>query len=88
MSSQPQLPPGYTLREGPPSAEVYVHLRRATGLTPVTRSQAEGAVCSAYYGVHIIHTAENGDTEIVGMGRVFGGGWYFSSAPNNSPLIC
>ncbi|KAK8033401.1 hypothetical protein PG991_002799 [Apiospora marii] len=76
MSTPANLPSGYTLVEGYPSVEDYMHLRRASGLTPVNAHQARAAVTGAWYGCYAVSTAETASP--VAMGRIIGdGGWYF-----------
>lgn len=92
-ATKPALPPGYTLHTGLPPVPSYLHLRSASGLSPVTAPQAKGAVSNSWYGCHIrftppqteaapVPTSERGtDAAIVGMGRIIGdGGWYFHIA--------
>jgi GNAT superfamily N-acetyltransferase len=74
MASRP-LPPGYSLRSGHPSVDVYLHLRKVTGLSTKTTAQATAAHQGSWYALYVLH--EPTET-IVGMGRVIGdGGWYF-----------
>ena len=65
----------YLLVNTAPSAEDYLHLRSAAGLTPRRLDQAVPALAGSWNAVHIVH-APSGTT--VAMGRVIGdGGWYF-----------
>ncbi|KAI1183742.1 putative GNAT family N-acetyltransferase [Nemania serpens] len=69
-------PTGYVLVEGYPSVEDYLHLRRASGLTPKTAEQASAAIKGSWYGVYAAEEAD--PTKAVAMGRIVGdGGWYF-----------
>src|SRR5689334_18393039 len=77
----PALPEGYTLHDGFPPVPVYRHLRKASGLTPVTEAQAERVPGGSWYGCHINFTDKEGNVSAVGMGRIIGdGGWYFHVA--------
>ncbi|KAH8160377.1 hypothetical protein CIB48_g7871 [Xylaria polymorpha] len=72
------LPKGYVLVEGYPSAEDYVHLRTASGLTPKNAEQARAAIQGSWYGVYVTEEAAAAPTRAVAMGRIVGdGGWYF-----------
>ncbi|KAK6852701.1 hypothetical protein PG995_011252 [Apiospora arundinis] len=76
MSASVQIPTGYTLVEGFPAVEDYMHLRRASGLTPVNAQQAGAAVSGAWYGCYVAETTS--PAKPVAMGRIIGdGGWYF-----------
>lgn len=76
-STQPELPLGYTLHAGYPSVAAYRNLRAASGLTPVTKSMAQGAVTGSWYGCYISYNTPTSQ-EPVAMGRIIGdGGWYF-----------
>jgi len=59
----------YVLREGVPSAETFLALREATGMSPRPLSGAERGLPNSLYGVTIVH--EPTDDE-VGMGRIVG----------------
>ncbi len=60
---------------GAPSAEDYVHLRSAAGLTPRRLDQAGPALAGSWKAVHILHSSSG---KTVAMGRVIGdGGWCF-----------
>jgi GNAT superfamily N-acetyltransferase len=77
-STQSVLPPGYILHTGYPSLDDYLELRRSSGLTPKTRSQAERIASGSWYGCYITHESDN---TAVAMGRIIGdGGWYFHVA--------
>lgn len=87
MLSQPpqtkELPVEYTLQKGFPPLDAYLHLRRASGLTPKTEAQAKHIPSGSWYGVCITFKPEKEDAEpeVVGMGRIIGdGGWYFHIA--------
>ncbi|KAJ8522208.1 hypothetical protein ONZ45_g1148 [Pleurotus djamor] len=82
MHSATTLPEGYTIYDGPPSVSDYVYLREASGLYAVTPTQAEGAIACTWYGVHIKYASPSkpDEVEVVGMARIFGGGWYFHIA--------
>src|SRR5829696_1733461 len=72
------LAEGYALREGPPSVDAAVALRRRAGLTPKTPEQTAAALAGSWAAVHVVEVASG---EAVGMGRVIGdGGWYFHIA--------
>lgn len=82
-----KLPKGYSLQSTTAPLEAYLNLRSESGLSPVTETQALGAIANTWFGVHITYTqpVSEGQTgasppEIVGMGRVIGGGWYFHVA--------
>ena len=87
-TTSPVLPPGYTLRTGVPPVPAYRHLRAASGLSPVTESQAAPVSAGTWYGCYVIHTPpavsegeEAVDEVVVGMGRIISdGGWYFHIA--------
>lgn len=65
----------YLLVDGAPSAEDYLNLRSAAGLTPRRLEQAGPALAGSWKAVHVRHRP-SGNT--VAMGRVIGdGGWYF-----------
>jgi ribosomal protein S18 acetylase RimI-like enzyme len=67
------LPNGYRLAEGPPSAEDYVALRERAGLSQRRADQARAALSGSWAAVHVTHGGQ-----AVAMGRVLGdGGWYF-----------
>ncbi|WP_201464627.1 GNAT family N-acetyltransferase [Janibacter melonis] len=60
----------------PPTLEDYLHLRAASGLTPKTAAQGEGALLGSWRWSVIQHAGQ-----AVAMGRVIGdGGWYFHIA--------
>lgn len=85
------LPPGYSLHEGFPSAETYCNLRKSAGLSVRALAQAEAVPSGSWYGCMIKYTPPSSSTdqqdenttskevsEIVAMGRIIGdGGWYF-----------
>jgi GNAT superfamily N-acetyltransferase len=73
------LPPNYSLHEGYPPVQTYLHLRHASGLSERSVSQAVAALQGSWYGCYITHqTAQNEEGEIAAMARVIGdGGWYF-----------
>lgn len=50
-----KLPPGYHLHPNLPSISDYRNLRKSSSLTPVTESQAAGAIKGAWYGCHITY---------------------------------
>ncbi|GAB76985.1 Acetyltransferase (GNAT) domain-containing protein [Austwickia chelonae] len=69
------IPDGYTLHSGPPDLEDYLKLRRDSGLTPRTVTQAEAGLPGSWAACHV---TAYGDGPAVAMGRVIGdGGWYF-----------
>ncbi|KAE8555909.1 hypothetical protein TMatcc_003208 [Talaromyces marneffei ATCC 18224] len=82
-----ELPPGYSLHEGYPSAETYCNLRKSTGLSVCALAQAQAVPSGSWYGCMIKYTRppsskdhqdENKQPEVVAMGRIIGdGGWYF-----------
>ncbi|GAA1245332.1 GNAT family N-acetyltransferase [Janibacter melonis] len=60
----------------PPRLEDYLHLRAASGLTPKTAAQGEGALAGSWCWSVVRH-----EGRAVAMGRVIGdGGWYFHIA--------
>ena len=60
----------------PPTLEDYLHLRAASGLTPKTAVQGEGALAGSWCWSVVRH-----EGRAVAMGRVIGdGGWYFHIA--------
>lgn len=60
----------------PPPLEDYLHLRAASGLSPKSAAQGEGALTGSWCWSVIQH-----DGRAVAMGRVIGdGGWYFHIA--------
>lgn len=61
----------YVLREGAPSAETFLALRAAAGMSPRPRSGAEKGLPNSLYGVTIVHEPTG---EVVGMGRIVGDG--------------
>ncbi|KAK6828582.1 GNAT family N-acetyltransferase [Apiospora arundinis] len=64
MSASVQIPTGYTLVEGFPAVEDYMHLRPGA------------AVSGAWYGCYVAETTS--PAKPVAMGRIIGdGGWYF-----------
>lgn len=68
----------YELIDGPPALKDYLELRRASGLTPVSEVQGQGALANSWFFSHARHV-ESGET--VAMGRIIGdGGWYFHIA--------
>ncbi|KAF5358750.1 hypothetical protein D9758_008592 [Tetrapyrgos nigripes] len=88
----PTLPPSYTLREGYPPVTDYLHLRKASGLTPKTSAQASAAINGSWSGCFITYEAPKNPSESesdrststasnpvpIAMGRIIGdGGWYF-----------
>ncbi|WP_456697717.1 GNAT family N-acetyltransferase [Aeromicrobium sp. P5_D10] len=65
----------YLLVASTPAAADYLHLRRASGLSPRTTDQAKTALPGSWAACHMVHV-ESGQT--VAMGRLIGdGGWYF-----------
>ncbi|KAL4948464.1 hypothetical protein BDW69DRAFT_92395 [Aspergillus filifer] len=85
--SPPTLPEGYTLHPGSPDVESYLHLRRASGLSPKTTAQGTASVTGAWYGCYISYTdpstlsseSKSAPTSTpIAMGRIISdGGWYF-----------
>ncbi|KAB8343123.1 hypothetical protein FH972_022716 [Carpinus fangiana] len=76
--STPSVADGYTLHHGYPPVPAYMHLRSASGLSPVTAEQAEHVAKGSWFGCHIVH---NDTSTPVAMGRIIGdGGWYFHVA--------
>ncbi|KAL4963661.1 GNAT family N-acetyltransferase [Aspergillus stella-maris] len=84
--SQPSLPEGYTLHSGSPDVESYLHLRRASGLSPKTPAQGTASIKGAWYGCYITYTDPSPTTTSfstqtqtpIAMGRIISdGGWYF-----------
>ncbi|KZF19170.1 hypothetical protein L228DRAFT_271426 [Xylona heveae TC161] len=79
------LPEGYQLHDGAPPLDAYLHIRRVSGLTPVTPTQGRRALDGSWYCVHLTYappvtseTSSAASTEVVGLARVIGdGGWYF-----------
>ena len=68
------VPRGYSLHTDPPAVDEYRRLRAASGLTPVSRTQAEKAIPGTWAFRHVRHR----DGDAVAMGRLVGdGGWYF-----------
>jgi GNAT superfamily N-acetyltransferase len=61
----------YVLHEGVPSAETFLELREAAGMSPRPLSGAEKGLPNSLYGVTIVHESTG---EVVGMGRVVGDG--------------
>lgn len=60
----------------PPTLEDYLHLRAASGLTPKTAVQGEGALAGSWCWSVVRH-----EGRAVALGRVIGdGGWYFHIA--------
>ena len=58
-----------------PPVEAYLRLRQEAGLSPRTREQAVAALPGSWAACHVV---EEGDGEVVGMGRLLGdGGFYF-----------
>ena len=69
------MDPGYELVSGPPPVADYLRVRKEAGLSPKTAEQATAALPGSWTACHVVHST---DGEIVGMGRVLGGGgWYF-----------
>lgn len=65
----------YLLVASTPAEADYLHLRRASGLSPRTADQAKTALPGSWAACHMVHV-ESGQT--VAMGRLIGdGGWYF-----------
>ena len=65
----------YLLVPEAPAIDDYLHLRRASGLSPKTVEQGERALPGGWTAAHVVHVP-TGTT--VAMGRVIGdGGWYF-----------
>ncbi|UVY82512.1 GNAT family N-acetyltransferase [Brachybacterium sp. NBEC-018] len=70
------VPENYHLAVEPPTIDEYVELRRASGLSPRTPSQAVGAVQASWAWATVRH-----EGLLVAMGRVIGDGtWYFHVA--------
>lgn len=64
------------LVRSPPTLEDYLHLRAASGLTPKSAAQGEGALLGSWRWSVVQH-----EGRAVAMGRVIGdGGWYFHVA--------
>ena len=60
----------------PPTLEDYLHVRAASGLSPKTAAQGEGALAGSWCWSVVRHQGRT-----VAMGRVIGdGGWYFHIA--------
>ncbi|MFT4891117.1 MAG: GNAT superfamily N-acetyltransferase [Halobacteriales archaeon] len=59
----------YVLREEVPSAETFLALREASGMSPRPRTGAEKGLPNSLYGVTLVHEPTG---DVVGMGRVVG----------------
>ncbi|RYI99434.1 MAG: GNAT family N-acetyltransferase, partial [Actinomycetales bacterium] len=58
-----------------PAETDYLHLRRASGLSPKSPEQARPALAGGWAACHVRHVPSG---RTVAMGRVIGdGGWYF-----------
>ncbi|KAL3455730.1 hypothetical protein BJX64DRAFT_271825 [Aspergillus heterothallicus] len=88
-STSPSLPPNYTLHVGYPPLDTYLHLRRASGLTPKTPAQGAAIPSGSWYGCYIAYTDPSSSSSAstspsptpVAMGRIISdGGWYFHIA--------
>lgn len=86
---EPVLPEGYTLHVGYPPIQDYLHLRRASGLSPKTAAQAAPIPHHSWYGCYVTftesgtphHEKKKANESVVAMGRIIGdGGWYFHIA--------
>ncbi|KAL4911368.1 hypothetical protein BDW74DRAFT_142824 [Aspergillus multicolor] len=82
MLPQQTLPSHYTLVSGYPSLTSYLHLRKASGLTPVTPAQGAAVPLGSWYGCYITYIDPNtSESTAVAMGRIISdGGWYFHIA--------
>lgn len=84
------LPSGYTFHDAPPPLEVYLSLRRVSGLSPKTPAQGAGALSGSWAWCTILYSDPSSPSpsddassksEVVGMLRTIGdGGWYFHLA--------
>ncbi|KAL4803351.1 acyl-CoA N-acyltransferase [Aspergillus unguis] len=76
------LPPNYTLHSGSPDVTSYLHLRAASGLTPVTPAQGAAAVTGSWYACYISYTdPTTKESKAIAQGRIISdGGWYFHLA--------
>jgi GNAT superfamily N-acetyltransferase len=69
------LSDGYSISKGFPPVDVYLNLRKVTGLSQKSREQGEAVEKGSWFSVMVTHDDTN---EVVGMGRVIGdGAWYF-----------
>jgi GNAT superfamily N-acetyltransferase len=67
--------PGYRLVPSGPSADEYVALRQASGLTPRSVEQAGRAIAGSWAMCHVVHEPS---AQAVAMGRLIGdGSWCF-----------
>ncbi|MBA4609606.1 GNAT family N-acetyltransferase [Aeromicrobium sp. Marseille-Q0843] len=65
----------YELLAEVPAEADYLHLRRASGLSPKSPEQARPALAGGWAACHVRHVPSG---RTVAMGRVIGdGGWYF-----------
>ena len=68
--------PADELTRTPPTLEDYLHVRAASGLSPKSAPQGEGALAGSWCWSVVRH-----EGRAVAMGRVIGdGGWYFHIA--------
>ncbi|KAB5559649.1 hypothetical protein GE09DRAFT_62464 [Coniochaeta sp. 2T2.1] len=86
-TTTPCLPAGYALQAGYPNVSEYCHLRRASGLTPMSEAQAAPVAAGSWYGCFISwkdpssSASDEAQPTAVAMGRIIGdGGWYFHIA--------
>jgi GNAT superfamily N-acetyltransferase len=69
-ASTESLPPGYRLRESPPTVERFRTLREVAGMAPRPREGVERWLQNSLYAVTAVHE----DDGVVGMCRVVGDG--------------
>lgn len=81
ISTDQNLPKGYTLHTGYPPISQYLHLRSIAGLSARTPSEAAAVSTGSWFGCYVTFDAPGEGSQAVGMGRVIGdGGWYFHIA--------
>ena len=79
----PPLPTGYSLVDTCASVDDFYNLRRVAAVIQVNKGQIEISIEHTWFGCHIIYTdplVPDATPITVGMGRAFGGGWYYHIA--------
>lgn len=79
----PPLPSGYSLVDTCAPVDDFYRLRCAAAVIQVNKAQVKTSIEHTFFGCHITYTDPSiPDTKptVVGMGRSFGGGWYYHIA--------
>lgn len=79
----PPLPAGYNLVDTCAPVDDFYHLRCVAAVIQVNKAQIRTSIEHTWFGCHITYTdpsVSDAKPTVVGMGRAFGGGWYYHIA--------